>query len=145
MFISDVPLSAFLNSLHVLARVLISGDLCRMSQLACSFMLQMYSPASSRPKKHVSICFLLVFNMVWSGPPSPSFPLSSPCRCRFLRMSELACSFLLICVECLSSRAQFCCRCRFLRVSELACSFLPNCVECLIPWSSLSYMCKSQG
>ena len=52
-------------------------------------------------------------------------------RCRFLRMSQLPCSFLLIRVECLSSRAHFLCRCRFLRTSQLPCSFLLICVECL--------------
>ena len=44
--------------------------------------------------------------MVSSGPPSLGFPPSFPCRCRFLRMSQLACSFLLICVECLTRWAQ---------------------------------------
>ena len=124
--------------MNVSAPVLISADLCRMSQLVCSFLLQKYSPASSRPKKHVSNPLLLFFNMVWSGPPSPSFPPSFPCRCRFLRMSQLACSFLLICVECLSSRAHFCCGCSFLRMSQLACSFLLICVECL---SSRAHFC----
>ena len=111
--------------------MLISVDLCRMSELVCSFLLQKYSPASSRSKKLVINSFLLVLNMVSSGPPSLGFPPSFPCRCRFLRMSQLACSFLLICVECLSSRAHFCCGCSFLRMSQLACSFLLICVECL--------------
>ena len=97
----------------------------------CTFLLSEVPPASSRPKKLVINSILLVFNMVSSGPPSLGFPPSFPCRCRFLRMSQLACSFLLICVECLSSRAHFCCRCSFLRMSELACSFLSLCVECL--------------
>ena len=44
------------------------------------------------------------------------------CRCRFLRMSQLACSFLLIRVECLSYFAHFRCRCRSLRMSQLPCS-----------------------
>ena len=109
---------------NVSARVLISVHFCCLK----------YPPASSRPKKLVINSILLVFNMVSSGPPSLGFPPSFPCRCRFLRMSQLACSFLLICVECLSSRAHFCCRCSFLRMSQLACSFLLICVECLRRW-----------
>ena len=106
--------------------------------ISAHFCCLKYPPASSRPKKLVINSILLVFNMVSSGPPSLGFPPSFPCRCRFLRMSQLACSFLLICVECLSSRAHFCCGCSFLRMSQLACSFLLICVECL---SSRAHFC----
>ena len=34
--------------LNVFARVLMSSDVCRMSELACSFPMQMYSRASSQ-------------------------------------------------------------------------------------------------
>ena len=50
---------------------------------------------------------------------------------RFRGMSQLACLFLQLCVECRSSRCHFCCTCSFRCMSELACSFLLICVECL--------------
>ena len=47
-----------------------------------AFLLQKYSPASRRPRKHVSNPFLLVFNLVWSGPRSTSSRSSRSSRGR---------------------------------------------------------------
>ena len=77
-----------------------------MSQLPCSFP---------------SICVECLSSRVagdWDGTP-------------FLSNVSVPVVFPTICVECLSSRAHFCCRCRFLRMSQLACLFLLICVECL--------------
>ena len=60
------------------------------------------------------------------------FPMLPPAKCMHKTcMSELMCSLLLICVECLSSRAHFPRRCRFLRMSQLPCPFLRMSVTCL--------------
>ena len=57
--------------------------------------------------------------------------LSSRALSADLCRSPVLCSFLLICVKCLSHFAHFRCPCRFHRMSQLPCSFLLICVGCL--------------
>ena len=55
---------------NVLARVLISVDLCGMSQLACSFAhfcgSHQLPPRLQPTKNHISNCYLLVSHMVYT-------------------------------------------------------------------------------
>ena len=107
--------------------MLIFVDLCRMSELACSFphFFGSHQPRLQPTKKHVSNCYSLVSHMVWSGPLLLDLPSPSP---------EDVDSF-----ECLSSRAHFC---RF--VSNVSARVLisdadANSFECL---SSRAHFCR---